>query len=78
MTAAPEIENSDLRRTRHRLRSHTYAPIHATATQQPRDASGHTVNRPKDCKSLALFALRNFQNLVRTSSIKARTPLKSP
>ena len=78
MTDAPEIENSDFRRKLHRLRSHTYAPIHATTARQPHDASGQTVNRPKDRKSIALVAIRNVQTLVRTSKTMAHKPLKSP
>ncbi len=78
MTRAPQIEDCNLSRPAHRLRSHAYAPIHLTTAQQTPDSEVQNTNRPKTRETPAHVAPKSAKPLVRKSKAKARVTLKSP
>ena len=78
MTRAPHIENCDLSRMRHRLRSRSPAQIQGTTGRKSLDATEHNANRPKDHKTHAEFATNSPENSARPESAKAILLVKSP
>lgn len=78
MKRAPHIENHNLSRTLHRLRSRSPTQIQGTTERKSLDATQHNANRPKDRKTHAEFAPKSSENSARAGRAKAIFLVKSP
>jgi len=78
MTRALHIENCNLSRMLHHLRSRSPAQIQGTTGRKPLDATEHNANRSKDRKTHAELAPKSPETSARAGSAKAILLVKSP
>ena len=78
MIRALDIENCDLSRLLHRLRSRSPAQIQGTTGRKPLDAKEYNANRSKDRKTHAELAPRSPENSAREGRAKAILLVESP
>ena len=78
MIRAPKIEDCNLSRPVHRLRSRSYAQIQLEKGLKSLDSTGQNANRQKDRKTHAVIDPMSPENSARTGRAKAIRLLKSP
>ena len=78
MTRAPQIEDRNLSRMLHRLRSQRHAQVDLVTGQKSPNPEAQNANRSKDRKTPAQVARKSAKPLVLKSQNKARTRIKSP